>query len=145
MGGLLYFIPCLGIIKEGSINIALQNRGNSLSVNNRFINNNETKKFQIKIIMFLCLILLLMTFKTLSIVYSINKTAFENRLYYIFYISIISKYILKEKIYKHQKLSLFISLIGMILLFIPVILFITKEDIFINLFNFFFLFLILYF
>ena len=140
MSGLLYFIPVMGAINEENINIEIKNREKMISIDNQTINNNGTLKTQIKIILFLLLISFLMILAEISIVFSIKKTIIENRLYYIFYISFLSKYILKDNIYKHQILSLFISLIGMILLLIPVILLIRKEDIFINLFNFLFSF-----
>jgi len=136
MSGLLYFIPCMGAINEENINIEIKNREKRISIDNQIINNNGNIKTQIKIILFLLLISFLMILTEISIVFSIKKTIIENRLYYIFYISFLSKYILKDNIYKHQILSLFISLIGMILLCIPVILVINKEDLFINLFDF---------
>jgi hypothetical protein len=65
-------------------------------------------------------------------VYSYDKTVFEERLFFIFFISIFSQLILKMEIYNHQILSLSISLIGFLLIYIPTIQAITKEDILYN-------------
>ena len=50
----------------------------------------------------------------------------------MFFISIFSKFILKNNIFKHQYLSLLIAFVGLVLLFIPIALIITKDDIIIN-------------
>ena len=44
---------------------------------------------------------------------------FDERLFYLFFIPLFSKIILKQNIYKHQYFSLLISLIGFIFLIIP--------------------------
>ena len=93
MSGLLYFIPCMGAINEENINIEIKNREKRISIDNQIINNNGTIKTQIKIILFLLLISFLMILTEISIVFSIKKTIIENRLYYIFYISFLYKYI----------------------------------------------------
>ena len=49
-----------------------------------------------------------------------GETIFEERLFYLFFIPLFSKIILKENIYKHQYFSLLISLIGSIFLIIPI-------------------------
>ena len=55
----------------------------------------------------------------------------------MFYIPLFSKLILKENIYKHQCLSLVISIIGMILVIIPTCIILEKDDILPNLINLF--------
>ena len=50
-------------------------------------------------------------------------------------IPLFSKLILKENLYKHQYLSLMISIIGWILLNIPIFLKLKKEDILDNFLN----------
>ena len=63
---------------------------------------------------------------------SFDKHTLEERFYLILFISLFSNKILKAKIYNHQILSLSIALIGFILLFIPIILEINKNDFYIN-------------
>jgi hypothetical protein len=50
------------------------------------------------------------------------NNVFEPRLFFLILIPIFSKIILKSELYRHQFLSLFISIIGIILLFIQIIL-----------------------
>ena len=61
---------------------------------------------------------------------------FEQRLFYLFFIPLFSKIILKQDIYKHQYFSLLISLIGAIFLIIPLCLYFEKEFIVPNILNF---------
>ena len=49
-----------------------------------------------------------------------DEKVFDERLFYLFFIPLFSKFILKEKIYRHQYFSLLISLIGLIFLIIPI-------------------------
>ena len=64
-----------------------------------------------------------------------NKV-FEERLFYLFFIPLFSKVILKENIHKHHYFSLLISIIGIIFLIIPVCLVFQTEDIIPNILNF---------
>jgi hypothetical protein len=75
--------------------------------------------------------ILLVIFTIISI-YALDKNAFQERLYFLFFIPLFSKIILKLDIFIHQILSLLIAFIGLILLFIPVTLVIKKDDIIIN-------------
>ena len=68
--------------------------------------------------------------------YSREKHLFEERLYFMFFIPLFSKIILKENILKHQYLSLIIAIIGITLLIIPVGLKVEKEDLLPNILMF---------
>ena len=70
--------------------------------------------------------------------YFINNHVFDFRIYTLFSIVLFSKIILKDNIFKHQILSLFISFIGLILLIISVAFDIKKSDILANILTFFF-------
>ena len=61
--------------------------------------------------------------------------AFDERLFYLFFIPLFSKIILKQDIYKHQYFSLLISLIGVIFLIIPLCLNFCTEYIVPNILN----------
>ena len=49
-----------------------------------------------------------------------DEKVFDERLFYLFFIPLFSKFILKEKTHRHQHFSLLISLIGLIFLIIPI-------------------------
>ena len=119
--GLLYFIPSLKI-KE----IVKKNEDNNKN------NQNLINFFIILFVMSLSL-----TLSEIIDIFSEEKNVFEKRLYLLFFIPFFSKIFLKIEIYRHHIISLFISIIGLILIFIPIILVIKKEDIIINLFLFF--------
>lgn len=136
MGGLLYFISAIRSKTEETRDNAIVYKERNNSNNNIvYIYNYGVKKNILKISLFLCLISLLITLTTICNLYSYKKNVFEKRLYYIFYISILSKYILRAKIYKHQILSLALTFIGLIFLFIPVLLVVEEGDILINICN----------
>ena len=131
IGGLLYFISYYKQKKK---------RRNELNKENNTIkyiyNEQKIKIFTKKILLLLLLISLLIIGKSLILYLSVkNHNVFEIRLYYIFFIPLFSKYILKENIYKHQYLSLIISLFGIIFLIIPICLVFEKDDIIPNLLN----------
>ena len=63
-----------------------------------------------------------------------NIQNYENS-YLILLIPLFSKFILKENLYKHQYLSLMISIIAWIILNIPICLKVKKEDILANFIN----------
>ena len=65
-----------------------------------------------------------------------DANVFEERLFYLFFIPLFSKIILKENIYKHQSLSLIVSSFGSIFIIIPVCFKFTKNDIIPNILNF---------
>ena len=101
----------------------------------KLIYNDLSKKSKKQnfIIFFLLLIMSLsVSFVDIVEVNSFDKHTFEERFYLILFISIFSNKIMKAQIYNHQILSLSIALIGFILLFIPTILEINKNDIYIN-------------
>ena len=98
---------------------------------NEGLKKNTSKVFWILIIMSIIIAL----FEVCSL-YTYKNNVFEMRLYILFSIAFFSKIILKDNIYKHQILSLFISFIGLILLFIPVMFKIETGDILANIFLF---------
>ena len=136
LGGLLFFISSI----RSSTNetrydaITFKERPSSAV---KYIYNDASQKSKIKIILILLLISCLITISSVCNLYSVGKITFEKRLYFLFFIALLSKYILKNNIFKHQILSMTIAIIGLIILFIPVFLKIKKDDIFINILNVF--------
>ena len=102
-----------------------------LIYNNSF--NINTKK----VLMFIILISLIYTILIFLDIINNGKNIIQQRLFYMFFVPLFSKYILKENIYKHQYLSLFICLIGSILIVITVCFKLTKDDVSPNILNFF--------
>ena len=94
--------------------------------------------FNTKTIIMLILLLCLMAVidDLLWVLINPKDNVFEERLFYLFFIPLFSKIILKENIYKHQYFSLLFSLIGTIFLIIPIIFKLTKDDIIPNILNF---------
>ena len=133
-GGLLYFISGIRTKTEETRNKAEIYKSKATII---LIYNKGDKKDKKKIFLILILLSILITISTISNLYALKYVTFENRLYYIFYIALFSKFILKNEIYKHQKLSLFIAVIGFILLFIQTISKIQGKDIIYNIINFF--------
>ena len=132
-GGLLYFISYYKQ-KRNKANDSYSNRIKLLkSFNN---NKQETKKNPVKKWLLIVLISILILIYTIFTALYMDKHLFEKRLYFVLFIPLFSKIILKEEIYKHQYLSLIISLIGIILFIIPVSLVFEQDDIIPNILNF---------
>ena len=130
-GGFLYFISFIRTKTEETRNNAIEDKKQVIS-NVKYIYNDGSKKSKLKTLLLLTFISFLLALTRIFALLKKERTTFDNRLYYLFFISILSKYILKNKIYKHQKLSLFIASIGLIILFIPILLEIEKRDILYN-------------
>ena len=132
-GGLVYFITWIREKTDETRNNAQPYNERERKTSIVYIYNdgenqkNNLKKFGIVFFISLCV-----TLFTVCDIYSIDKNIFEERLYFLFFISIFSKFILKNNIFKHQYLSLLIAFVGLVLLFIPIALIITKDDIIIN-------------
>ena len=50
----------------------------------------------------------------LGIAYGVKHPQLEKRVYFLFFITLINVFIFKKQLFKHQKLALFITLIGVI-------------------------------
>ena len=98
------------------------------------VNPDNFKSNKIKIL--ILLLSLILCFIDLLEIFIIDKNVFEKRFYFLFFIPIFSKIILKENIYKHQYFSLIIAISGIIFLFIPVCLKLESDDIVPNILNF---------
>ena len=133
-GGILYFLSWIRTRTEESRDKAidlLEKRERNLS-SIRYIYNDGLKKNKLHIFLMLSAMSILLVLSTITAIYSKGKNVFERRLYFLFFIALFSKIILKLDIFSHQILSLLIAFIGLILLFIPVLLVIEKDDLIIN-------------
>ena len=131
-GGLVYFISWIRTKTEETRDIVQIDSERKSSFVKYIYNEGgiQTDKFKIFLLL-LYLSFLLAIFDVVD-VYALGRNTFEERLYFLFFIPLFSKLTLKISIFKHQILSIFIGSIGLILLFIPVILVIEKEDTIIN-------------
>lgn len=134
IGGLSYFISFIRNKTEQIKNNAIISKERK-TLNLIYNEGYKTNKKKIFGILFLMSILL--SIYIICNCYSYGKIVFEKRLYYLFFISIFSRCILKNQIFRHQILSLTLAFIGLIILFLPVIQMIKIEDISLNIFNIF--------
>ena len=132
--GLLYFISYFRRkVDNGKESIIYRERAPS---NITLIYNEGKQKSLIKeIILIICIGFLCTLFELLSF-FAQGYKLFEERLYFLFFIPLFSKLILKDDIFKHQYFSLLIAIFGIILLLIPTGLELIKEDFIPNIFNF---------
>ena len=130
-GGLVYFISYIRTKTEQTRDSAqLYNERKSSFV--KYIYNEGIKIDKFKIFLILLILSFLLTIFNVVDLYALDSNTFEERLYFLFFIPLFSKLLLKTKIFRHQILSILIGSIGLILLFIPIILIIEGEDTFIN-------------
>ena len=131
-GGSIYFISFIRTKTEETKEHAIIHKNrNSLNL----IYNEGPKKDKKIIFGILLLMSILLSIYIICNSFSFGRTVLEKRIFYLFFISIFSRYILKSKIYKHQILSLSLSFIGLIILFFPFISKIKNDDIPINICN----------
>ena len=141
-GGLLYFISYIRTKTYETRNEALEIKQkerslSSISISYIYKYNDGIKINTFKIIGILIIMSIIATLVEICSLYFINNNVFDFRIYTLFSIVLFSKIILKDNIFKHQILSLFISFIGLILIIIPVTFVIDKKDILANILIFF--------
>ena len=134
--GLFYFISYFRGKSNKPKNI---DKNSSEETNIKYIYNRPLVNIcSKKVIIFLLILCCILISEKLAYIYTEKHKLFYLRFYYLLFIPLFSKLILKENLYRHQYLSLLISIIGMIIINIPICLKITKDDLlanFINLIN----------
>ena len=131
--GLLYFITYFQQKVDGGKDEIIYRERATTSI--KYIYNDVNKKnILIEWILIVILGFLVALFELLSVFVG-DRHVFEQRLYFLFFIPLFSKFILKDTIFKHQYLSLIIALIGITFLIIPVCLKIQTEDTVANILN----------
>ena len=135
LSGLLYFISSIRTKTEKSKDNS-ENKQSKNEIMLIYNNPNPSENNKLKI---LGIFLFSSIFVSLSFVranyLSSEDNLIERRYYYLIILSIFSKYLLKERILKHHKLSMFLVLISFILYFFGLFPKMEK-DIFINIVNF---------
>ena len=140
VGGLLY---CISYIRTQTEDLkkskenkkertgSFASKSSSSSI--EYIYNKKTININpLKIFFIFCAMSLILHFALICRFLSINEKVFEKRLYFLLFLPIFSQIILKDELFRHQILSLFISIIGIIFLFIPLILIKQEISILIN-------------
>ena len=98
-------------------------------------NENIYNYKEYKLILLILLMSLLMVINEFLIAFNSGKYLVDLRAYYLIFIPLFSKFILKENIYKHHYLSLIIGIIGVIFLLVPIYLDKDKYEVMPNILN----------
>ena len=135
LGGLLHFVSRYKSESKIYLNDINLNK-NFSSIDNKNIYNKEIRKARtnkdnhadkkkIFIIIFMPLLLIIYN---MGIAFGVGHPQLEKRSYFLFFITLINVYIFKKQIYKHQKLALMISLIGIVPIYLSFGLYFDKES-----------------
>ena len=134
IGGLLYFISWIRTKTKKSID-NIDKRASSKKY--EYIYNDQLQKGGLKKFLIFTILTLILLFINFHSIFNRDRNVFEQRLYFIFFIPVFSKIFLGIKVFEHQIFGLILSFVGLILLFIPVIMKMEKEDISANIVLFF--------
>ena len=136
LGGLSYFITHhISKTRRDSKSIEATNtngdaNSDNLSIGrlNRFRRRKSSveQKKDWKIIIILLMPLAMITYN-ISIAYAIGHQTLEKRIYFLFFVTVLNKIVFKKQIFRHQKLALIISAIGIIPILIAFALFLNVE------------------
>ena len=131
LAGLFYFkIYCRK--KSNKEKESNQNSDNDIKyIYNESLININTKKIIFLLIIISIIVIIDLLLKT----YKQKYIIIDHRFYYMIFIPLFSKFILKDNIYKHHYLSLAISIIGWVIVNIPIFMKINAEDLLGNLAN----------
>ena len=132
--GLLYFISYFRQKVDGGKEEIIYRERPSTSI--KYIYNEGVKKSFLKECILIILLGFLITLFELLSMFSHGKKLFQERLYFLFFIPLFSKFILSDNIFRHQYFSLLIAIFGIILLIIPTCLVIGTDDILANILKF---------
>ena len=136
LGGLIYFISWIRTKTRETQNDAYS-IDERVSTQIQLLYNDGSKVSNSKYILVFGLMTIVLSIESISAIFIEDEEGlFEERLYFIFFIPLFSRFILKLNIVNHQIFSLIIAFIGMILLFIPVFFVITTDHIKKNISNF---------
>ena len=119
------------IIEKGNNGaIIYDNNNNKISNKNKINNSNSCT-----IIMYIILLSLRILIQDFLNIFINGHNVFNEKIYFLFFIPLFSKIILKDNIYKHQYFALIISIIGIIFLLVPICLVLGTNDIVPNILN----------
>ena len=135
LGGLLYFVNIYKSktrLKKDVIIIEDEDSKSNKSIDSgNIFRKSDTFRIKVKSCKNIILIILMPLFficYNLGIAYGVKHPQLEKRVYFLFFITLINIIIFKKQIYSHQKLSLVITAIGIIPIFIAFWVYIKMED-----------------
>ena len=125
LGGLLYFITLYKSKSKNDIKIdrdsnnTIKSVSSHTSVNTlveKYMKKNveEIKKKDWKKILIVVFMPFLLILYNMGIAYGVKHPQLEKRVYFLFFITLINVFIFKKQLFKHQKLALIITAIGVI-------------------------------
>ena len=133
LAGLFHFISYFRVNLKKNKSYLIKQKNNLGNI--KFGTDKINKCDKCKIIVFIILLSLIIVIRCLLFNFYYRNKVFETRLFYFFFIPLFYRFILKEKIYKHQYFSLIISIIGAIFVVIPVCMVLKTKDIIPNILN----------
>ena len=105
---------------------------NIKSVSIPYSNHNIVKRrknnFNVKKVLIIVFIPLLFILYNLGIAYGVKHPQLEKRIYFLFFFTLFNIFLFKKQIYRHQKLSLLITLIGIIPFYISFGLYLNLDE-----------------
>ena len=143
LGGLLYFITLykskskskeittIKIDTDTNSSIDSGSRHNSEnSILGKYLKRNveDIKKKDWKKILIVIFMPFLLIAYNMGIAYGVGHPQLEKRVYFLFFITLINVFIFKKQIFKHQKLALIITAIGVIPIFTSFFVYLKTED-----------------
>jgi len=115
--GCFYFIPKFRQKVEGAKDHIIYKERATTAI--KYIYNEASKKSLLKKCILIIVIGFLITLFELLSIFSHGHNLFQERLYFLIFIPLFSKWILKENFFRHHYFSLLIAIGGIILLILP--------------------------
>ena len=131
LGGLTYFISHQKAKRRkdsGSYNISYTATKRSLLRSSSEGSIEMENKIDIKKNLIIIFMPILIISYNLGIAYGVGYPQLEKRVYFLFFITLINIFIFKKEIYRHQKLALLITAIGIIPIYVSFGLFLKTDE-----------------
>ena len=141
LGGLLYFYTLyttrtkrLSKIDNGISNTALKDDDSSAKAKIQLDNMKKSRKKRRSIKEKLIIVFMPFLFicYNLGIAYGVKHPQLEKRAYFLLFLTLINIFLFKKQIYRHQKLSLIITIIGIIPIYLAFGLYLDKDEYYIK-------------
>ena len=131
LGGLTYFISHQKAKRRkdsGSYNVSYTATKRSLLRSSSEGSIEMENKIDIKKNLIIIFMPILIISYNLGIAYGVGYPQLEKRVYFLFFITLINIFIFKKEIYRHQKLALLITAIGIIPIYVSFGLFLKTDE-----------------
>ena len=137
LGGLVHFITLRKFQTKKTIDVVNNNPNCDVSSDNsenkileKYLKRNSVtiKKKDWKKTLIVIFMPFLLILYNMSIAYGVKHPQLEKRVYFLFFITLINVFIFKKQLYKHHKLALIITVIGVIPIYTAFGVYLKKED-----------------